>query len=89
MSPPLLVIEIVSPGELQRDRDYTAKRMQYQDRGIPEHWVVDPQLQTILLLVLQDNVYREVATLSGDKPLSSPQLGALNLTTAQVFSDRD
>ncbi|MBW4579725.1 MAG: Uma2 family endonuclease [Tildeniella nuda ZEHNDER 1965/U140] len=89
MAPPDLVIEIVSPGELQRDRDYTAKRMQYQDRGIPEYWVVDPQLQTILLLTLQDDVYREVATLSGAEPLSSPRLGALNLTTAQVFSDRD
>lgn len=89
MVPPSLVLEIVSPGELQRDRDYTAKRMQYQDRGIPEYWVVDLQLQTVLLLALQDNVYREVTTLSGDEPLSSPQLGALSLTTAQVFSDRD
>ena len=26
MAPPLLVIEVVSPGELQRDRDYIAKR---------------------------------------------------------------
>ncbi len=44
MAPPLLVIEIVSPGELQRDRDYVAKRMQYQDHAIPEYWIVDPQL---------------------------------------------
>lgn len=29
MSPPLLVIEVVSPGELQRNRDYIAKRVQY------------------------------------------------------------
>jgi Uma2 family endonuclease len=47
MSPPLLVIEIVSPGELQRElgrisfagRDYIAKRSQYQDRGIPKYWI--------------------------------------------------
>lgn len=86
MVPPLLVIEVVSPGELQRDRDYTAKRMQYQDRGIPEYWVVDPQRQTILLLALQNEQYQEVETLSGDAPLYSPQLGALNLSTAQVFA---
>lgn len=88
MAPPLLVIEIVSPGDLQRDRDYTAKRMQYQDRGVPEYWVVDPQLQTILLLALQDDRYQEVATFSGNDRLVSPQLGALNLTTAQVFATR-
>ncbi|WP_432811627.1 Uma2 family endonuclease [Pantanalinema sp. GBBB05] len=37
MAPPLLVIEVVSSGELQRDRDYIAKRSQYQDLGIPEY----------------------------------------------------
>ena len=88
MAPPLLVIEIVSPGDLQRDRDYTAKRMQYQDRGVPEYWVVDPQLQTILFLALQADRYREVATFSGNDRLVSPQLGVLNLTSAQVFATR-
>jgi Uma2 family endonuclease len=29
--PSLLVVEVVSPGELQRDRDFIAKRLQYQD----------------------------------------------------------
>ncbi len=37
MLPPLLVIEVVSPGELQRNRDFIAKRSQYQDCGIPEY----------------------------------------------------
>ncbi|MBW4695121.1 MAG: Uma2 family endonuclease [Lyngbya sp. HA4199-MV5] len=86
MAPPDLVIEIVSPGELQRDRDYTAKRMQYQDRGIPEYWVVDPQRQTILLLVLQQDVYAEISTFSGSDRLYSHQLGALDRTIAQVFA---
>ena len=39
MAPPLLVIEVVSSGELQRDRDYVAKRIQYQDCVIPEYWM--------------------------------------------------
>jgi len=33
MALPLLVVEVVSPGKLQRDRDYVAKRAQYQDFG--------------------------------------------------------
>ena len=40
MAPPLLVVEVVSPGEIQRDRDYIAKRLQYQDCGIPEYRIV-------------------------------------------------
>jgi Uma2 family endonuclease len=50
MLPPLLVIEVVSPGELQRDRDFIAKRGQYQDCGIPEYWIIDPENQTVLVL---------------------------------------
>jgi Uma2 family endonuclease len=48
MSPPLLVIEVVSPGELQRNRGYIAKRVQYQDCSIPEYWIIDPDARTVL-----------------------------------------
>ncbi|MBW4490446.1 MAG: Uma2 family endonuclease [Trichocoleus desertorum ATA4-8-CV12] len=86
MAPPLLVVEIVSPGELQRDRDYIAKRMQYQDRGIPGYWIVDPQLETLLVLELSDDAYTEVATFKGDDKIQSSQFGELNLTVAQLFA---
>ena len=88
MAPPLLVVEIVSPGELQHDRDYVAKRSQYQDRGIPEYWIIDPQLKTVLILELTDAGYTEVATLSGDEPIRSPQLGELNLTATQLWDNK-
>lgn len=86
MVPPLLVVEVVSPGELQRDRDYIAKRMQYQDRGIPEYWIVDPQQETILVLELTNTTYTEVNTFRGDELVRSPQLGELTLTTAQIVA---
>ena len=85
MAPPLLVIEVVSPGELQRDRDYIAKRMQYQDCRIPEYWIVDPETQTVLVLELAGNTYTEVGSFSGDEQVLSPQFRELNLTTAQLF----
>lgn len=86
MAPPMLVIEIVSPGELQRDRDYVAKRTQYQDLGIPEYWIVDPQTQTILILGLVESVYQELQTLTATDRLQSPQFGDLNVTVAQVLA---
>lgn len=85
MSPPLLVIEVVSPGELQRNRDYIAKRVQYQDCGVAEYWLVDPNTQTILVLELSGNNYTEVGSFSGQEPLVSPQFKELNLTAAQIF----
>lgn len=89
MLPPLLVIEVVSPGEIQRERDYIAKRIQYQDCGIPEYWIVDPQTQTILVLKLKDNIYTEVGSFSGQDLLQSPGFSELNLMVSQVFENNE
>ena len=87
MSPPLLVVEVVSPGELQRNRDYVAKRTQYQDCGIPEYWIIDPNTQTILILELLENTYQQVGSFSSKSQLLSPQFPTLDLTPAQIFEN--
>ena len=86
MPPPLLVVEVVSPGELQRNRDYIAKRSQYQDCGIPEYWIIDPNTQTILVLELRENIYTEAGSFSGKEQIVSPQFKELNQTAAQIFN---
>ncbi|BCL36419.1 Uma2 family endonuclease [Nostoc sp. MS1] len=86
MLPPLLVIEVVSPGELQRDRDFIAKRSQYQDCGIPEYWIIDPETKTILVLQLTDKSYTEVGNFSGNDLVISPQFTQLSLKTSQIFA---
>ncbi|MDB9437522.1 Uma2 family endonuclease [Dolichospermum lemmermannii CS-548] len=88
MLPPLLVVEVVSPGELQRDRDFIAKRLQYQDCGIPEYWIIDPQTQSILVLELINESYTEIGIFSGDDLVLSPQFNSLNLKVSQIF-DQD
>nr|WP_293026994.1 Uma2 family endonuclease [Moorena sp. SIO3I8] len=85
MSPPLLVVEVVSPGELQRERDYIAKRIQYQDCAIPEYWIVDPESQSILVLEIKENTYTEVGSFSGDDLVLSPGFKDINLKVSGVF----
>ncbi|AFY51084.1 hypothetical protein Nos7524_5365 [Nostoc sp. PCC 7524] len=85
MLPPLLVIEVVSPGELQRHRDFIAKRLQYQDCGIPEYWIVDPEAKTVLVLELTANTYTEIGKFAGDDLVVSPQFTQLNLQVSQIF----
>jgi Uma2 family endonuclease len=89
MGPPVLVVEIVSPGEVQRNRDYIAKRSQYQDLGIPEYWIVDPQTASVLVLELRDGGYSEAVTFRGEDGLRSLQLGSLNVTTQALFDAAD
>jgi Uma2 family endonuclease len=85
MPPPDLVVEVVSPGEVQRERDYIAKRSQYQDCGIPEYWLVDPQLQAITVLAITAQGYRDMGVFRGQTPVRSPAFPELNLTPEEVF----
>ncbi len=45
---PEIAIEVVS--ESSRDRDYTEKRDEYWTLGVKEYWIVDAQLQQVLVL---------------------------------------
>lgn len=85
MAPPLLVVEVVSPGELQRDRDYIAKRSQYQDIGIPEYWIVDPQEKTVTVLELVDAAYTNVEIFQEADLIRSPQFPELQVNGTQIF----
>jgi Uma2 family endonuclease len=57
---PLLVIEIVSPGNPgteNYDRDYVHKPQEYAARGIPEFWQVDPDRAVVIVLTLEEGAY--------------------------------
>jgi Uma2 family endonuclease len=45
---PELVIEVVS--ESSRDRDYTQKRDEYWTLGVKEYWIMDAELEQVLVL---------------------------------------
>jgi Uma2 family endonuclease len=85
MPPPQLVVEVVSPGRVGRDRDYISKRDQYAARGIPEYWIVDPQDQMVAVLRLESGEYVEVGMFQGEQALVSPTFPQLNLTAGQVL----
>ena len=69
-----------------RNRDYIAKRSQYQDCGIPEYWIIDPNTQTVLVLELTEGNYTEIGNFSGNEQIVCPQFEELNLTAAQIFA---
>lgn len=49
-----LVVEVVSEGKENRDRDLLQKRTEYAAAGIPEYWIVDPETTTITVLSLPE-----------------------------------
>jgi Uma2 family endonuclease len=86
MEPPELVVEAVSPGESNRERDYIAKRKQYQDRCIPEYWLIDRVQQTVTVLELASGIYQELGVFSGSDPIQSSVISGLSLTAQEVLN---
>ena len=83
MPPPQLVVEVVSPG--QANRDYRHKRSEYAARGIEEYWIVDPSNNKVTVLVWADGLYEETA-FQGDQLLQSSLFPELDLTATQVLA---
>ena len=89
----MLVVEVVSPGKANRERDYTAKRAQYAARGIPEYWILDPDDQVVIVLRLEAGAYVEVGQFRGsvgeaslqENRILSPSVPGLTLTAEQVL----
>lgn len=88
MPPPRLVVEVVSPGKQNRDRDYRYKRSQYEARSITEYWIVDPIALQVTVLKLVEGLY-EAVTFEGEAEITSPLLTELApekpLTAAQIL----
>jgi Uma2 family endonuclease len=56
---PDLIVEILSPSTSKNDTQI--KRELYEKFAVPEYWIVDPDDQSVLQLVLQDSRYVQVA----------------------------
>ncbi|NET58859.1 MAG: Uma2 family endonuclease [Symploca sp. SIO2E6] len=91
MAPPQLVVEVVSPYRSQKDenykRDYIEKRKQYEERGIPEYWIVDPQARVVIVQLLVNGSY-QATEFSGNQRIVSRTFPELELTAAQVLQAR-
>lgn len=83
MPPPDLIIEVVSPGSENENRDYRFKRSEYAARGVPEYWAVDPDERKITVFTLVNGFYEAVYT---DEMLISSRFEMLQLTAEQILN---
>jgi Uma2 family endonuclease len=85
MPPPALVIEVVSPGAENRDRDYRYKRTEYAARGIAEYWIIDPEMQQITLCLWVNGQYEDTVYTS-DTPILSTVIPGFGLSSTQILA---
>lgn len=91
---PDMVVEIVSPSSITRDR-YT-KRKLYQQFGVQEYWIADPANKSIEVLILREGQYNVycIASAEGDEEdanrlVSSAVLEGFSLDVREVFLSKN
>jgi Uma2 family endonuclease len=82
-SPPLLIVEVVSPDSIKRD--YRYKRSEYAAVEVPEYWIVDPLKEKISVLWLEEGFYEETVFTS-DQQIGSRTFPELAIAVEQIFT---
>ena len=79
-----LLIEILSPSNPEHDS--VRKRALYARGGVREYWLVSPEVATIEVLVLDDDVYRTHLHARGDEPVDSTVLPGVSFPASAAFA---
>ncbi|NJN87702.1 MAG: Uma2 family endonuclease [Leptolyngbyaceae cyanobacterium SL_7_1] len=82
---PELMVEVLSPGELNEQRDKEVKLKLYSLHGVQEYWIVNWQLKSLEIYRRTDAQLRLVATLLEGDTLTSPLLPGFSPAIAQIF----
>jgi Uma2 family endonuclease len=85
MPPPALVIEVVSLGQANRDRDYRYKRTEYAAREIAEYWIVDPETKQVTVCQWNNGLYED-STYINSAEIQSVIVPNFALTPAEIFA---
>jgi len=83
--PPDLIIEILSPRT--RHIDLGPKKKTFAAKGVTELWIIDPDLRTIALYYLKDDVENPAFVVSEKETLTSPLLPGLELSGEKIFTE--
>jgi Uma2 family endonuclease len=79
---PDLVMEVVSPGSWKRDR--VEKKALYEQHGVSEYWVVDPEDRLIEVFALSKGGYQLRSRAEFGRKASSKLLPGFGLTWRQL-----
>ncbi len=81
---PDLVIEILSPGNSDKEMKY--KFDLYEEAGVLEYWIVNPENKTLLVYVLQKNKFVGLHPLIEEDKISSSLFPELDFILEEIFA---
>lgn len=80
---PDLVVEVLSPGDPERDR--IVKRDLYERSGVPEFWVADPATRSVEVFRLEEGRYRPAGWFTPGTRLVSPSFPGWCVAVDDLF----
>jgi Uma2 family endonuclease len=83
---PELVVEVLSAGEQNEQRDKEIKLKLYSRHGVQEYWIADWQWQTLAIYRRQETQLALVITLMPGDTLTSPLLPEFSASVVELFS---
>lgn len=82
---PELVVEVISPGFHQEQRDRETKRKLYAMHGVREYWIADWRLRQVEIYRRAQGSLPLVATLLAEDTLTSPLLPGFQCPISRLF----
>ena len=83
---PDLIVEILSPSTAKKD--FNDKYYLYQENGVKEYWIVNPDGKSVNIFVLVNNIYQEHSYFEDAKGIiKSPTFSELEIECQVIFKD--
>jgi Uma2 family endonuclease len=79
-----LAVEVISLGHRQRDR--IEKRDLYEQYGVKEYWLIDPEAQTVEVLYLVNGRYQLFSRSTPGQMAASQLLPGFNVAVAELLA---
>ena len=81
---PNLIIEILSPNNSKHDVDTKFKL--YQESGVSEYWIVEPEERIVLVYSLQNGIYVGMKPFSEEEIVESALFPEMKIAVMDVFN---
>ncbi len=85
---PELVVEVLSPGAKNEQRDRQLKLKLYSQQGVQEYWIVDTALRQVQVYRRDNALLTLVVTLQARDALTSPLLPEFSCPLNRIFGRR-
>lgn len=86
-SAPELVVELLSPGTANAQRDRNIKLKLYSRRGVLEYWIVDWQERSVEVYRREEAMLKHISTLYENDILQSPHPPGFQCKVSEIFVD--